>query len=851
MNSIEEFNGLNGNVVSRDHLKNLSNKSAKEEQVHLVKKIDRLLYMHPDAQNFEIELIGKQTEIAPQSLLSCLECIETDDKNEVGLSKPVSPDDIYQMITDKMLEALKDVSGNNYKKKWKVQNDEGYLIPFNFKSKKPYRGVNVLLLTKGLTEVLKNPFFLTFNQVQELNGKVKKGSSGFPVVYFTKLYSVDEINNGEKISFGTYNRKKFNNWIDKNAGILKYSAEYYKSNYIPILKYYNVYNGADIEGVNFDLDNFKIGFQSGSEIVKNKDSRIEIADLITKNYPEPQPKLENSKNGKAQYKFNITGSIDIVSIPKFENFETGLDYYRTLFHEYSHSTGIASRNNRDLSGKFGSPKYAKEELCAEFGAIFLSAHAGIIWHSNTNHAEYIKNWSNALKHIKEDNRFIMRAASLAQASTDFILNLDKEGIPTYQKELLIKNIDKEKTLAAENKKDDYVWLIKSYKKFEKHTRGKIIEVLKNKKNVSYLVEFEFGGSAKIPAENFVGLKKKPKDYSRKPIVENIVKRKPSKSNKSRKNVKQTALFGGVDSLKENKLGLNGLLQDNIVLEPKRQLSEAVDKSDPLSRAKFSSNNNQDKVKGINGPTSNKIKPIGASSEEVNTEFFNVPGDVGKFLQRVERKKNESVVITMDGQQGAGKTTTLYKFMNSFAKGGSKSLFASLEEHPTSALARDKVSKYIDQDAQENIDIIADFEDQEEFYSLIDPYEVVFIDSWQKLLRMIGNIRLDEDLRKRFDGKVFVVIFQQTTTGRTKGGAEVVFDGDIIIKMVKEASFNENYAYFDKNRYTLEPLENLRYNIASGKVYNPNTIQNDDDSFNVPTYSKEPKSERILSVRSLN
>ena len=44
MNSIEEFNGLNGNVVSRDRLKNLSNKSAKEEQVHLVKKIDRLLY---------------------------------------------------------------------------------------------------------------------------------------------------------------------------------------------------------------------------------------------------------------------------------------------------------------------------------------------------------------------------------------------------------------------------------------------------------------------------------------------------------------------------------------------------------------------------------------------------------------------------------------------------------------------------------------------------------------------------------------------------------------------------------------------------------------------------------------
>ena len=503
-----------------------------------------------------------------------------------------------------------------------------------------------------------------------------------------------------------------------------------------------------------------------------------------------------------------------------------------------------------MSGKFGSPKYAKEELCAEFGAIFLSAHAGIIWHSNNNHAEYIKNWSNALKHIKEDNRFIMRAASLAQASTDFILNLDKEGIPVYQKELFKKYIDKEKALAAENKVGDYVWLIKSYKKIEKNTRGKIIEIVKDKKNVSYLIELEFGDDAIIPAEHFVGLKKKPKDYGRNPTVENIVNRKSSKIKKPKKRATQIALFGGVDTSKKKLPGLNGLPNNNVVLKPKKQLGLQVDRSGASNCAKLSFDESKFKEKILNELTSNKIKPIGASSEEVNTEFFEIDGDVGKFLQRVERKQNESVVITMDGQQGAGKTTTLYKFMNSFAKGGSRSLFASLEEHPTSALAKDKVAKYLDQDAQKNIDIVADFEDQEEFYRLIAPYDIVFIDSWQKLLRMIGNIRLDEDLRKRFDGKVFVVIFQQTTTGRTKGGAEVVFDGDIIIKMVKEPSFKENYAYFDKNRYTLEPLENLRFNIASGKVYNPNTIQ-DDDSFSVPNYSKEPKTERILSVRSLS
>ena len=76
--------------------------------------------------------------------------------------------------------------------------------------------------------------------------------------------------------------------------------------------------------------------------------------------------------------------------------------------------------------------------------------------------------------------------------------------------------------------------------------------------------------------------------------------------------------------------------------------------------------------------------------------------------------------------------------------------------------------------------------------------------------------------------MFVVIFQQTTTGRTKGGAEVVFDGDIIIKMVKCDSFSDNYAYFDKNRYTKVPIETIRYNIANGTVYNPQEPKQDDN-----------------------
>ncbi|MFN3909204.1 MAG: hypothetical protein ACK4JX_09260 [Flavobacterium sp.] len=208
------------------------------------------------------------------------------------------------------------------------------------------------------------------------------------------------------------------------------------------------------------------------------------------------------------------------------------------------------------------------------------------------------------------------------------------------------------------------------------------------------------------------------------------------------------------------------------------------------------------------------------TENEESVFFDIDGQVGYFLQVVEKKPFESVVITMDGEQGSGKTTTLYHFLNAFAGPGNKCLFISAEEHYKSHLAKEKIQKYLSLAAQSNISITSEVKSIDHLYQMIEPFDIIFIDSWQKLQRMVGSIKLDEDLRKRFDSKVFVIIFQQTTTGRTKGGAEVVFDGDIIIKMVKGETFADNYAYFDKNRYTNVPIETLRYNIANGEVYNP-------------------------------
>jgi len=434
MTAVERYNALDGTTVAREELLEILILAKSQGQYIISERIDDLLEDFEDPE-FLITIGHTAIDSVPEDCLAGLDCIVPDEEF-TGLEKAVSPDDIYQMITDKMLAQLKEATGKGYKSKWKKQNEEGYLIPFNFESKKQYRGINFALLTEGMSKILKNPYFLTFKQIEKNKGKLNKGSKGLPVVYFTMLYSVSELNNGVKIEFGTYNKAKYFTWLTKNIGRLQFTMEYYKNKYIPILKYYNLFNGADVTGIDFKLENFKIGFQSGGETIKNNDPRVEIADLIVKNYPTPQPILKDSKNGQAYYSHNITGSVDSVNMPKFEDFETGLDYYRTLLHEFTHSTGINSRLKREMGGKFGSPKYAKEELVAEFGAVFLSAHAGIIWHNQSNHAEYLKNWNNALTHIKDDNRFIMRAASKAQAAADFVLNLDKDGIPTYQNKLI-------------------------------------------------------------------------------------------------------------------------------------------------------------------------------------------------------------------------------------------------------------------------------------------------------------------------------------------------------------------------------------------------------------------------------
>ncbi|MER9593197.1 ArdC-like ssDNA-binding domain-containing protein [Mesorhizobium australicum] len=77
---------------------------------------------------------------------------------------------------------------------------------------------------------------------------------------------------------------------------------------------------------------------------------------------------------------------------------------------------------RDLSGSFGTKAYAREELTAEITAAFVCSSLGI--EPTVRHADYIASW---LAVLREENRAIFRAASLASKAADFLLAFQANG----------------------------------------------------------------------------------------------------------------------------------------------------------------------------------------------------------------------------------------------------------------------------------------------------------------------------------------------------------------------------------------------------------------------------------------
>ena len=108
---------------------------------------------------------------------------------------------------------------------------------------------------------------------------------------------------------------------------------------------------------------------------------------------------------------------DMIRLPARADFINPEAFYSTALHEMTHSTGHASRLDRDFSGRFGTEAYAFEELIAELGSAFLNAELGILGATLPDHAHYLASW---IRILKGDKRAIFTAAAAASKAAAFI-----------------------------------------------------------------------------------------------------------------------------------------------------------------------------------------------------------------------------------------------------------------------------------------------------------------------------------------------------------------------------------------------------------------------------------------------
>ncbi len=275
-----------------------------------------------------------------------------------------SANPVYGYVTERILAAL-GKGDIPWRRPWFGRQSS----PRNLISGKQYRGVNTLLLG---CENWASPWFVTAKQAKDRGGNVRKGEHGSMVVFFTDWEVPDKL--------------------DEFGNPLK----------LPVLRYYRVFNAAQVDGVDFP------------PVEKNPApvNPIGACETVWTGWAD-RPNIRCSW-ARACYR----AQSDPIDMPDRRTLIAAQAYYSTLFHESIHATAHEKRLNRGLTGDRSSGQYAKEELVAEIGAAFLCGRVGIVQSTIDDSAAYCAHWAGRLK---SDPKLIVSAAAQAQKAAEYIL----------------------------------------------------------------------------------------------------------------------------------------------------------------------------------------------------------------------------------------------------------------------------------------------------------------------------------------------------------------------------------------------------------------------------------------------
>ena len=340
--------------------------------------------------------------------------------------------DNLQKFAEMMYNIITKAKSNNWRQGWLGVKGTILGLPQNITGR-TYSGGNSFFLMADTSEKGYNtPVYMTFKQAKDRNLHVNAGEKSVPIFKWG-LSIKDE--NGKTVSEEDYDAMT--------------KGERDKLSVRPYPKVYHVFN---IDQTNLSEVNKKkydaivARFKAPDEEVKDSKGMY-INDALDRMFKEKAWHCDIRYNKPSSRAFYVP-SQDFIVLPMKEQFKIGktaeevyrdgMEYYSTALHEMGHSTGHASRLNRQFGSK-RTEGYAHEELIAEMTAALVGSTMGFDKKILENNANYLKGWLENLKRNPESITTIM--SDVGKASDMIIEKIDEQRVALGQTPLKEGNLE--------------------------------------------------------------------------------------------------------------------------------------------------------------------------------------------------------------------------------------------------------------------------------------------------------------------------------------------------------------------------------------------------------------------------
>ncbi len=295
-----------------------------------------------------------------------------------------SQNNIYEKVTKQIIQSMVRSGQIPWRQTWVTKENKPMF--YNPITKTKYKLLNRLLLGEPGE-------YVSFKQAKDHGGKIKPGSKGKLVTYWSDFIPAKD--------------KKLKEELEAKGEDWSYLKKW-------TLKHYYVFNLNDIEGFKLKSKNETPDF---GETVESENP-VDLADLIADGY--------RTDNG---VKLEISGVLapgynpdeDLVTMPQKENFMYEEDFYASLFEQFAHSTAREDRCNRkkEYEALKENEITNKESLISDICSSMILASAGIDRKESTDQLNaQIQKWVEAMEN---DFRLIISASRKAEDAAELIM----------------------------------------------------------------------------------------------------------------------------------------------------------------------------------------------------------------------------------------------------------------------------------------------------------------------------------------------------------------------------------------------------------------------------------------------